>query len=163
MLTPTPLNSESVHASPADKWKEYTYKNDGFAISAPSKPVMGESRAAGGQEVHTYYILIVEGSGILVVYSPLIPENLKSPEKVLSDGRDGAARNGKVVSETQITLGGYPGLDYEVLTAKQRYHWRCFVADKKLYQILSYAPPEHMFLPETDRVIESFKLIPGGK
>lgn len=164
LLVPFRLSSEGVSAPQADKWKEYSFKSDGFAISAPSKPVMGVEKSEIVREIHTYYLKVVEGLGILVIYSPLSPENNKSPGKVLSDGRDGAVgKNGKLVSESPISQGDYPGLDYEILTEKEHFHWRVYVANRKLYQILSYAPPGRAFLPETDRVFESFKLIPGGK
>jgi hypothetical protein len=164
-VTPLRLRSEDVHAPQGGKWKEYSFSNDGFAISSPSKPPMGVSKFANGLETHTYYVLVADGCGILVVYSPLSPDNMKSPEQILSDGRDGVAKrhNGKIVSETSKSLGGYPGLEYEVLEEKEHYHWLSYVANRKLYELLSYAPPEHAFLPETGRVFESFRFIPGGK
>src|SRR6516164_6783636 len=50
-------------------WKEYQYNSDGFAVSAPSKPVLGTqttNTAVGPLQLHIYTINVGSGATMMI-------------------------------------------------------------------------------------------------
>ena len=95
-------------ASQAGDWKEYVYEGDGFAISAPSEPVLQKQMmkpVAGEVEVHFYFIA-AEGYQMVVIYGPLHPNDKRTAQQALEDSKKGV---GPFRGETGVRESHYAG------------------------------------------------------
>ena len=101
-------------------WKEYAYPQDGFSVSAPVTPKMerekAQSAVGGNVELHYYGITLADNSGFMVVVSPLLPNDQRSPQQVLADAKQGAVDsvNGKPIAESPVSLDNKPGIAVSV-------------------------------------------------
>ncbi len=116
-----------------DGWKEYKYRSDGFAVSAPSKPIPlppsdehPNTRAYGLNYGNRTEVLIAAGT--LGTW-----ENLSDREKLqrLKD-LEVQGTSSKLISDKEISLDGNPGIEYEiegyVLHSRSRY----FIVNDKI-------------------------------
>src|SRR5215467_8261732 len=99
-------------------WKDYEYAADGFAISAPFKPVLEKDLVdteAGKMELHTYNL----DGGVLWNLGISVNDISKFgdlPAKgLLQAAKNGSVAEvkGKLGSEREISLEGAPGIEYE--------------------------------------------------
>ena len=143
-----------------DGWKEYKYRDDGFAISAPSKPVSlppsaeePNTRAYGLNYGNRTEILIT--SGILDMW-----ESLSDKEK-LQRLKDLTVRGtvSKLVSDKEISLDGNPGIEYEIEAARFHSRSRCYLVNGKVLAVQSSAPEGAPFAADTDRIFDSLRLL----
>jgi hypothetical protein len=146
-------------------WKEYAYPQDGFSVSAPATPKMErektQSAAGGNVELHYYGITLAGDSGFMVVVSPVLPNDQRSPQQVLADAKKGAVDsvNGKLISETSVSLGSNPGIQIEFEAGDHHSRNRYYVVGKKLYQLAALAPQGKPIPADTDRFFGSFQLV----
>src|ERR1700694_3421111 len=146
-------------------WKESVYPQDGFSISAPVTPKMEREKAqsaiGGNVELHYYGITLPGDSGFMVVVSPLLAHDQRSPQQVLEEAKKGAVDsvNGKLISESTASLGSNPGIQIEFETGDHHSRNRYYVVGKKLYQLASLAPQGKPIPAETDQFFGSFRLV----
>jgi hypothetical protein len=149
----------------SDGWKEYVYPQDGFSVSAPVTPKMEREKAqsaiGGNVELHYYGITLPGDSGFMVVVSPLLAHDQRSPQQVLAEAKKGAVDsvNGKLISETPAPLGGNPGIQIEFEAGDHHARNRYYVVGRKLYQLASLAPQGKPIPADTDRFFGSFRLV----
>ena len=123
------------------KSTEYVYADAGFAISAPTQPSQDkwtQKSPAGPVEVHFYGIGLNAGSEFSITATNLNLADRRTPQRILTDGKNGAAAavKGKVVSETSITLGKYPGMQLEMETPRFHSRARQYVVGRTSYELL---------------------------
>ncbi len=146
-------------------WKEYAYPQDGFSVSAPVTPKMerekAQSAAGGNVELHYYGITLAGDSGFMVVVSPVLPNDQRSPQQILAEAKTGAVEsvNGKLISETAVSLGGNPGIQIEFEAGDHHSRNRYYVVGKKLYQLAALAPQGKPIPADTDKFFGSFQLV----
>ena len=77
-----------------------------------------------------------------------------------------AAKNGgltktksRLVSEKEIVLEGYQGLEFEAEGPPYHMRGRLYYVDGRLMQMLSIAPSGKPFSALTDRIFSSFRLL----
>jgi hypothetical protein len=145
-------------------WKQYSYPSDGFAFSAPSQPTFSQRTKpsdSGDLQIHTYSVVLGD-SGMVMISSTLIPglENA-SPKERLQSAKTGALAAGKakLTSEHEITLGGYPGLQYEAQTDQLHVRARMYIVKNKLFQLMEIAGLTMPFPPDAERISSSFKFV----
>jgi hypothetical protein len=146
-------------------WKEYAYPQDGFSVSAPVTPKMErektQSAAGGNVELHYYGIPLADNSGFMVVVSPVLPNDQRSPQQLLVDAKAGAVDsvNGKLISETPVSLGSNPGIQIEFEAGDHHSRNRYYVVGRKLYQLAALAPQGKPIPADADRFFGSFQLV----
>jgi hypothetical protein len=148
----------------SNSWKEYVYPQDGFSVSAPVTPKMEREATqspAGSVELHYYGITLPGNSGFMVVVSPLLPNDQRSAQQVLAEAKKGAVDsvNGKVISETPVSLGSNTGIQIEFEAGDHHSRNRYYVVGKNLYQLASLAPQGKPIPADTDRFFASFRLV----
>ncbi len=153
-----------AYAADNGNWQEYVYANDGFAISAPSKPMTETSTVNspfGPVEMHFYSIPMENDSGFMAIASELHPSDTRTPQQVLENARDGAVAsvNGKLLSQAPVSLDNKPGLQIEVDTGKYHSRIRYYFAGRILYQLMSIAPLGQPLPAETARFVDSFHFV----
>jgi hypothetical protein len=145
------------------KWSDYSYAKEGFAVSAPQEPTFSTKTVqteAGPVEMHLYQAE-VGGGMLLVIASRLHPNDKRNARQVIADSAEGAvaAVNGKLTAQKAITLGKYPGTEFEVATERSHNRNRLYVANRKIYQVMAIAPVNRPFPLETDQFQQSFRLL----
>jgi hypothetical protein len=108
-----------VHAQ-TEEWKSFSYPSEGFRASFPSEPTK-QTRdvptAAGSFELRTYLVETSGGAYAFFVgvcdYGDAIAN--RDPQDVLKGAEDGAlsSSGSHLVRDKKITLGIYPGLEFE--------------------------------------------------
>jgi len=144
-------------------WKQYSYPNDGFALSSPSKPVIVEEKsetASGTIEIHNYLIDLGNNSAVKVSSVNLPPMDMPAKE-LLQAGKAGAVEsmNATISSEKEITLDGNPGLEFEAKADTVRVRARVYMVKTRLLTLLAKAPSGAPFPAEVSRIFDSVKLI----
>jgi hypothetical protein len=101
-----------------DEWIKYTSPEGGYSVSLPAQPTLRtqEATTTDGQKFTQYLAAVVEPGDVvyMVGYFDNVPGMIFS-----ADGaRDGVLKqtNGTLISETAISLGGYPGRELKVST-----------------------------------------------
>jgi len=145
------------------EWKSYSYPVDGFSASYPSEPQMSKRDIptdAGSFELRAY--LVEDGDAALFVgvcdYGSAIAG--RNPDTVLQGAKSGAVSNvnGHLISEKKITLGTYPGVEFEAENSTTHFSARVYLVGTTLYQTLTAAPLGQPY-PGTTRFLDSFQLI----
>ena len=153
----------AVLGAQAPEWKTYSYPADGFSASYPSAPNLQKQNVptdAGSFELRAY--LAQEGEAALFVgvcdYGSAVAG--RSSDTVLEGAKEGAVSNvkGRLISEKKITLGTYPGVEFEAENSTTHFSARVYLVGTTLYQTLTAAPLGQPY-PGTTRFLDSFQLI----
>lgn len=159
------LAAVPVHAQTAPGvWKQYPYPTDGFAISSPVQPTFSsqpKQTDAGTVELHTYMINLSD-SGIVMISASQVKGLETFPAKDrLQKAKMGAlqAGNATLTSEKEITLGTYPGLQYEATGQNLHVRARMYIVKNRLFQLLEISPLTVAFPADADRISTSFKVL----
>jgi len=154
-----------VFSQPA-QWKEYVYAADGFAISAPSQPMLQKQTmkpAAGEVEAH-FYVVPLQNAQLMLMYAPLHPNDKRTAEQALAETKNGITLSGaKLIFEKKISLGDYPGIELESEDGQYHQRGRFYVIDRKIYTLAVAAPKGTPFPTAMSRWYESFRILREGK
>lgn len=144
-------------------WKQYSYPNDGFAISSPLQPsftTQSKPTDAGNVEMHIYTFNL-SSNGVVIITASEIKglENLSAKDR-LQKAKQGAltAGNATLTAEKEITLAGYQGLLYEA-TGQNNLHvrGRMYIVKNRLLQLLEISPLNVAFPADAERICTSLK------
>jgi hypothetical protein len=147
-------------------WIKYTSPEGRYIVSLPAQPSVSQQEAttADGEKFPQYLASVIEPGDVayMVGYFDAVPGTIFSSDAA----RDGMVKkiNGTLISETTISLGGYPGRELRVLakpTAAQPAEGtkpanlveyvvraRFYEADKRIY-VLQFIFPKSL---ESDAV-----------
>lgn len=153
----------STSSAESTGWKEYIDADGGFAVSFPEQPDIkseGTSRVASvGRDFHGLGVEVLDRSAT----------DNRSAQQYLTDWvRYLSTKSGmvlKIVSETPISLGNYPGIEMEATSTyflPALHRVRLYVVGRKAYRIYSYTL-DGSFDPETDRFFQSFRLVGSSR
>jgi hypothetical protein len=153
---------QQQNANSKDEWKVYSYESDGFAVSAPGEPVLtkqSQDSPGGKVEIHNYTIELGNNSGVMIS-STQFPNVQGDPKVLVQGAKNGAVdkMNAKITSEKEITIDGYPGVQFEADSQSFRIRSRMYVVKDRLLMLLAIAPNDSKIPPTADRVFDSFKL-----
>jgi hypothetical protein len=154
--------SSTVHAQ--DAWKEFVYTDKQMAFSMPTNPAeSSQSSDTAIGKITIYEYQLDKGSYALTVMMNDYPDTILqvSPDKLLAAGRDGGMKNinGKVTSEKKITIDGNPGLEFQFESSTIFGKYRIYLVGTRLYQISSVSSVGSTLFPDTDRFLNSFRLV----
>ena len=161
LLAVVPLQAQTAQSA----WKYYPYPADGFGVSAPIQPsYTSQTRPTdgGNVDIHTYTIPLGDNGVVMISSSEVRGLDKDSPKTRLQMAKSGAlkAGNATLTTEKEITLGPYPGLQYEA-TSTQNLHVRArmYIVGNRLYQLLEVFPLESAFSADAERISTSFKVL----
>jgi hypothetical protein len=148
-----------------------------FAVLLPGTPVQNTQQTdspAGPLDYFTYS-LQTQAAAYFIAYVdfPEVPNDDRGVKKILDGGRDGALAtiNGKLISETDISLKNIPGRALTVEGATELLKARIYLAGLRLYLVMIVANKNQLVSPATssvydasvERYLGSFKLITKKK
>lgn len=151
--------------------KEFRSETGAFSVTTPAL-LKEEVQSADFPQIGTITSHVFSGNkgntSYAVSYTDF-PEDFiqrADPERVLNGGRDGAVSNvnGKLVLETQISLGTNPGREL-VIDAKAgdgrdaTIKTRVYLVRNRLYQVMVVAPKGEVSNDEMMKYLGSFRLI----
>jgi len=160
--------------SQSSQWQEYVYAEDGFAISAPSKPGLivfdpkkdvaepyKRSIPKTATTKHMYAVALGLDSGLTVTYWLLSPEDKRTPEQVLADEKK---LFNDIISEKPVALGKFPGIEIEGEFDGRHIKRRTYLVGRKLYALAGLSTRANKALPdELQRWYDSFRLVDPQK
>src|SRR5438552_615518 len=145
-LSTFPLASaQSSKQAPVFSWHEYSYADDGFAVSAPSRPVVKKQTAgaqAGNVETHNYYFNQSPDAGFMATVTDLGRQDI-DPKTALRNAELKTVQvvEGKIVKEQPVAVGNTPGIQFEFVSKAYHSRVRYFFVKGKLVGVMSIVPP----------------------
>jgi hypothetical protein len=148
----------------AQQWQVYNYPADGFSASYPSEPQFSKRDVPtekGSFELRAY--MVQDGQAALFVgvcdYGSAISD--RTPDQVLDGAQQGAIDNvsAHLIRGKTITLGVYPGREFEAENDSMHFYARIYLVGTTLYQTLTASPLSTPYAGAT-RFLYSFQLIP---
>jgi len=150
-------------AAQTPEWKSYSYPADGFSASFPSQPELQKKDVptdAGSFQLRSY----IAQDGAVAMFIGVCDYGAqaagKDPESLLQGAKNGALQNTKshLVSEQEITLGVYHGVQFEAESDAAHFSARVYMVGTTLYQALVVSQLGKPY-PDTARFLDSFQLI----
>ncbi len=152
------------------KPQEFKSEAGGFSVMTPT-PLQEEAKTleteAGKIDLHLFAGQL-DDIAYVIGYSDYPPEAAPPgyAEKMLDGARNGSVGNtqGRLVSETNITLAGYPGRELVIETRGEDspptiIKGRLFMVKNRLYQVTAVAPRGKAGDKVIDDFLQSFKLL----
>jgi hypothetical protein len=159
----TPAAAAQTPAAPAPSWKTYSYPADGFSASFAFEP--GEQKKnvptdAGTFELRAYIAQDGEAAMFVGVCDYGAAASGRNPATLLQGAKNGALENtnAHLLSEKSITLGIYPGIEFEADSDTMHFSARIYLVGTTLYQALTAAPLGKPYAG-VPRFLDSFQLI----
>jgi hypothetical protein len=155
----------------ASDWQEFKYPEDGFTIFAPVKPALSKQSFENEKdttEAHLYSFATDDQGIFLMVVVNLPSNDARSDQQVLERARNMElkASNGRLVSQSTITVGNHRGLEIELVAPDAhskkgdvQARFRYLVVGHRLFQMMSTAPTGKRISANTDRWFQSFNLL----
>jgi hypothetical protein len=157
-------------AAQTDNWKEYVYRDDGFAMSAPSEPEVTSQPiyvAGGTADAHVYTIAAWPDIALMLFVFQRDRADRRTTAQFHEQARDGSlgAVNGKLRKRSDVTLGKFVGVELEfeaqhpdLDTHTHQVRSRYFVVGRKIFHLIAIAQLDGPFPEDADRWFKSFRL-----
>jgi hypothetical protein len=159
------LGAFSVHAGDQPEWKEFASKEGRFKIVMPGAPKQEELETESDFGKGVLHMNVAQADKTMygANYCDFPAEIKNAPlKKVFDSSRDGAVANleGKLVRESDIKLGDYPGREIHIGAedGKQLFRARVYLVDRRLYQVVVFGSKEAAISKQADKFFDSFKL-----
>jgi hypothetical protein len=173
---PPPPPNQTPESNPK-AWKEFVSRAGIFSVLLPGTPVQHsqQTESPAGPLDYFTYTLQTEAAAYYIAYVdfPEVPNDERGLQKILDGGRDGALAtiNGKLVSETAISLKIIPGRALTVEGATELLKARIYLAGLRLYLVMIVANKNQLASPEAagifdasvERYFGSFRLMTRKK
>jgi hypothetical protein len=149
----------------AQEWKEFSSPECRCSAQFPGAPQPRTQplQSKYGSHEAKMWILDVPGNAFFALFYMDYPKDSfakAKPEDLLADARDEAVKNvkGKLVSETKITMNGYPGREFKIASpGALNLHARIFLAKERLYQVIAVVPEARDSAGDAKKFLDSFK------
>ncbi len=147
-----------------ENWQTYNYPSDGFSVSFPAVPTTNKQNVPtdkGSFELRAYLSQIGSAAMYVGVVDYGAATSGRDPNSVLQGAKDGAVKNvnAHITSESNITLGIYPGMAFEADNDTLHFSARIYYVGTTLYQVLAATPLKEPY-SGTTRFLNSFQFIP---
>lgn len=159
LLAAVPLPAQTAQSA----WKYYTYPADGFGISTPTQPTYtSQTRPtdSGNVDFHIYTISLGD-TEVTIVSAEIRGLANASADERLQKTKLGALKAGNLTltTEKKITLGLYPGLQYEATGENLHVRARIYIVGDGLYQLFEVSPLATPFPADAEQISTSFKIL----
>jgi hypothetical protein len=155
-----PAPNQTPESNPKS-WKEFVSREGVFTVLLPGTPMRHSQQTespAGPQDYFTY-TLQTQAAAYFIAYVdfPEVPNDERGVQKILDGGRDGAVAtiNGKLISETDISLKTIPGRALAVEGATELLKARIYLAGLRLYLVMIVANKDQLASPETSSLFNA--------
>jgi len=144
--------------------KTYTYPEDGFSAAYPFEPQLTKkNKSISGYTIESHmYFAQNTLVGVLVIDDDYSATNVA----LVSDIELQGAKNDfltssayRLISEKNITLGGYKGIEFEAESNQLHISARFYLADKTIYKTAVFTLLGQTYV-DSVRFLDSFQLIP---
>jgi hypothetical protein len=158
-----------IASAPAEaskpEWKEFSYPDDGFAMSAPVQPTFGKEQhatASGNLELRQYSVDLTTSLEVLMSVSDIPNPAHATPTAVLQGAVDGSLPPDKAtkISQKDIKLQQVPGIEFEARNGDYRLLGRYYWSNGRLFSFAAVAPWPAPMPPDAVRVMDSLKFLP---
>jgi len=160
----------TIHGLVPKVAREFKSEAGNFSVQTPyTLKESSESLDTQVGEIEIHSFLGEQGNeSVSIGYTDYPAElvQVSDPERILDGSRDGAVANvkGELVSETRISLDGYPGRELTISVIadnKQEIvlRGRVFLVENRLYQIMAVAPKGKENAKNIDAFLQSFALL----
>lgn len=146
------------------EWPKFKSTEENFVISMPGEPEQ-ERNSAPGPFGNGHHIYSVESNGISYTISNSVFENPPARPKDIKRALD-LARDllltvsvGKLLSDRDISLGGFPGREVRIEKDKKIWSLRAYIVKGRMYQLMTTEPKAKEQSPETSKFFDSFQLL----
>ena len=143
--------------SAAQGWKEYVFREDGFAITLPGEPKPHPDASAPDMTV--YSASLAPGLGLTLRVS----HQNRDCSETLTQLRDGGLQGKSGIdpaSVKEVSLGSHPGIEYYYKLSTDRVSRdRFYCVNGWFYAFSSSSPTAHPSFEAADRVMRSFRLL----
>ncbi|HEY3767296.1 MAG TPA: hypothetical protein VGN44_01375 [Candidatus Angelobacter sp.] len=139
------------------QWKEYTYQEDGFAISAPAPPAIAPDPQAADVQIYRWELA---PNVLFTIHSgarPNCPNVLASLKNSLLKNQYGEYVPG---SRKDISLSGNAGFEYEMaLKTGRKTFERLYCTKGKSFSLTVAYPGNQTRSATADKMFSSFRLL----
>jgi hypothetical protein len=168
--TPIPDSAVRVFDSlkfldlPKSVWKEYSYADEGFALTVPSQPTLEKQQqptASGNIELRLYSVHLASESEVMMSVSDYPNANHATPKQALEGAVNGSTQgpNAKKTSEKDIELQQVPGIEFEGESSGfhmfGRYYWK----SNRLFSLVTVSPLGEPVPADALQVMDSLKFV----
>ena len=145
------------------EWKPFTPRDGGWTATFPGTPERKTEKEADGSVTVDHGVTLAGTDAYFIVMTTDFPETMEFPgaEKIFSAVV--AAFEDGVESRKYMTVEGHEGLELEILMVQEGVEVtvtnRLFMVSRRLYQIMAGIRAAEPMPVETQRFIDSFKLL----
>ena len=145
------------------EWKPFTPRDGGWTATFPGTPERKTEKEADGSVTVDHGVTLAGTDAYFIVMTTDFPETMEFPgaEKIFSAVV--AAFEDGVESRKYMTVEGHEGLELEILMVEDGVEVavtnRLFMVGRRLYQIMAGIRAAEPMPVETQRFIDSFKLL----
>ena len=154
-----------VGEASGDGWREYKYPDEGYAISAPAKPITAPT-SEEDPDARGYTINYGNRTVVMFGTSPYAMwTDISSPAEKLQRIEEMTVKgtSSNLVSKKELSLGGNPGIELEVESLGSHSRSRWYFVGGKVLMLYSTAATDAPLAPDTDRIFDSLRLLDNGK
>src|SRR5215813_3445172 len=157
---PPPTAPEGIPGGiPVEAWQEFKNEAGNFAVMMPGKPL--EMSQTVESEIGKIPIYTFTAQGGTLTYMAMYSEypiSIDTPEAAkisLDNARDLllSRRNGKLISESDISFGKYPGRELKAKFDGGTLRSRTYIVNKRMYIVMAMAPGD-----DTSKQLDSKKV-----
>jgi len=148
------------------KWKSFASVDGRFEVLMPGQVKSFDTDVANDLGPSVLHMNVATAGETMYVANWVdFPRDAVNelPDRMLDDSREGALENldGELVSEKKIKLGQHPGREIVIKVEKldRLFHARVYLVENRLYQVLAFGPPDVVKSRESQKFLDSFKLM----
>jgi hypothetical protein len=146
------------------EWKEFSYPDDGFAMSAPAPPTFGKEQhttPSGNLQLRQYSVDLTTSLEVVMSVSDIPNPAHATPMAILQGAVDGSLPPDKAtkISQKSIELQQVPGIEFEARNGDYRLLGRYYWSNGRLFSFLAVAPWAAPMPLEAVRVMDSLRFL----
>src|SRR5215510_9169260 len=148
--TPAPPPPPAPGSPPSvilvEAWQEFKHEAGNFAVMMPGKPLeMSQTVESEIGKIPIYTFTAPGGTlTYIVMYAeyPISIDTSEAAKTSLDNARDLllSKRNGKLISEADISFGKYPGREFKARVDGGTLRSRTYIVNKRMYIVMALAP-----------------------
>jgi TonB family protein len=166
---PTAPGGITPRVTLVEAWQEFKHEAGNFAVMMPGKPLEMSQTVESEIGKIPIYSFTAPGETLtyLAMYAeyPISIDTSEAAKISLDNARDllVSRRNGKLISEADISFGKYPGRELKAKVDGGMVRSRTYIVNKRMYMVMALTPGEdtskQLDSKKVDDFLASFKLL----
>jgi len=145
------------------EWKPFTPRDGGWTATFPGTPERETERDADGSVTVDHGVELPDTDAYFIVMTTDFPETMEFPGAKTILNAVAESFEDSLKSRKDMTVEGYEGTEIEILMVEEGVEVvvtnRLFMVGRRLYQIMAGTRAAEPMPVETQRFIDSFKLL----